>query len=47
MDELNNEDYKKYLELERLKKTTGNEIEPTHPLLIELNKKLQKTLTEE
>lgn len=47
VDELNNEDYKKYLELERLKKSTGNEVEPTHPLVVELNKKLRKTLTQE
>jgi regulator of replication initiation timing len=47
VDELNNEDYKKYLELEKLKKTTGNEIAPNHPLLMELNQKLQKRLTPE
>lgn len=47
VDELNNEDYKKYLELERLKKTSGNEIAPNHPLLVELNQKLQKRLTPE
>jgi hypothetical protein len=43
---LNNEDYAKFLELERLKKSTGNEVEPNHPLIIELNKKLKRTLTQ-
>lgn len=47
MDELNNEDYKKYLELEKLKKTSGYEIAPNHPLLLELNEKLQRRLTPE
>ena len=37
VDELTNEDYKKYLDLQRLKKATGNEVEPTHPLVVELN----------
>ena len=37
VDELTNEDYKKYLELQRLKKVTGNEVEPTHPVVLELN----------
>jgi hypothetical protein len=46
-DELTNEDYKKYLELQRLKKATGNEVEPTHPLVVELNQKLQKRLSAE
>lgn len=45
VDELTNEDYKKYLELQRLKKSTGNEVEPMHPLVVELNEKLKRTLT--
>ena len=47
VDELTNEDYKKYLDLQRLKKATGNEVEPTHPLVVELNEKLQRRLTPE
>jgi hypothetical protein len=47
VDELTNEDYKKYLELQKLKKATGNELEPSHPLVVELNKKLQRRLTAE
>lgn len=35
------------MELEKLKKATGNEIAPNHPLLVELNQKLQKRLTPE
>ena len=30
-----------------MKKAVGNEIEPTHPLLLELNEKLQRRLTDE
>ncbi len=33
--------------MQRLKKAVGNEIEPTHPLLLELNEKLQRRLTDE
>lgn len=44
---MTNEDYKKYLELERLKKNTGNEIAPNHPLVLELNEKLQLRFTPE
>lgn len=47
VDELNVEDYNKYVELEKLKKTLGSEIDPNHPLAIELDSKLKNKWTEE
>ena len=47
VNELSNEDYKKYVELEGLKKTLGDELEPTHPLLVELKGKMKSNFSEE
>jgi hypothetical protein len=47
LEELNEEDYQKYLELEKLKKISGNELENTHPLILELDKKLNKQVSPE
>ena len=39
-DELNEDDYKKYLEVQKLKKLWGKDIDLKHPLLMEIKSKL-------
>lgn len=47
VDELNEEYYQKYLEVEKLKKLWGKDIDTRHPLLIEIKSKLEISLSEE
>jgi hypothetical protein len=47
LDEFNEEDYQKYLEVEKLKKLWGKDVDTRHPLLLEIESKLSVTLSEE
>ena len=47
VEEFGQEDYNKYIELERLKKLWGKEVDTKHPLLIEISGKLDLGMSEE
>ncbi len=47
VEEFSEEDYQKYLEVEKLKKLWGKDVDTKHPLLLEIKSKLDISLTEE
>lgn len=47
VDEFAEEDYQKYLEVEKLKKLWGKDVDNKHPLLLEIEKKLDIALSPE
>jgi hypothetical protein len=46
VEEFSEEDYQKYLEVEKLKKLWGKDVDTKHPLLLEIKSKLDISLTE-
>ncbi len=47
VDELNEEDYQKYLQLETLRRESTTELDPEHPLVKEIEEKLNPSVPEE